>query len=293
MRQLINTFLDEMLAQGGSPNTVRTYRSGLHLFAGTIGKPLAELASRDVHVWLMGIKGISPSRRHNIRCSLATFFDWCRRWDHIPEERDLMFRVGTIKRPRVARPWLTQRQVRKIMGEGCRKALRGFLRLKTMAFIRFISFTSWRLNEVLSMRWQDIDYERGCISYKQKGGAADIYPIDDKIEALLKEYRAQYDKWMKRGRRKGTRNVAWCEKNDYVFPSKRGTKWTKAYYPVRAAGEAVGIELKPSYYRQALKNIELAMNGADDGEDSLFKVGQSEQEDAEAISEEDAEEVMA
>lgn len=68
---------------------------------------------------------------------------------------------------------------------------------------------------------------------------------------------------------------------------------SEVYCALKFGRRAVGIELKPSYYRQALKNIELAMNGADDGEDSLFKVGQSEQEDAEAISEEDAEEVMA
>ena len=57
-------------------------------------------------------------------------------------------------------------------------------------------------------------------------------------------------------------------------------------------GEEYAPDLRKAFDK-ALKNIELAMNGADDGEDSLFKVGQSEQEDAEAISEEDAEEVMA
>lgn len=264
MKNLIVTFLDEMLAQGKSPNTVRTYRSGLYRFASEIGKPLAALTSRDVHVWLMGLKGISPARRHNIRCSLATFFDWCRRWDHIPEEHDIMFRVAKIKRKDVEKRWLTQAQVRKVIFTGCRKALRGFLRVKTRSLIHFLAVTSWRLNEALSLRWSDIDSERGCIAYKQKGGGADVYPINPMLADVLREYRRNFDKWQKRARRRKLGSPAACAKNDYVFPARTGRKWLHAYDAIRAAGEAVGIKVNPHMFRRSF-----AQWAIDDGIDLM------------------------
>jgi integrase len=264
MKDLINTFLDEQLAQGRSSNTVRTYRSGLYLFARDIKKPVEALSSRDVHVWLMGLK-ISPWRRHNIRCALSTYFDWCRRWGYIPEEKDIMFRVGTVKRPKVMKPWLTQRQVRKVLNHGCRKALRGFLRTKTYYLIKFISLTSWRLNEALSLRWHDIDWEKGCITYKQKGGDADIYPIDADISELFREYRGYFDRWLKKAERKGCNNAKECAKHDYVFPSKRGRKWYKAYYAVRASGAAVGIKVHPHMLRHSFAQWFMDSGGGVDG----------------------------
>ena len=71
MKDLIDKFLAEMLAQGGSEKTVPTHRSSLYRFAREIGKPLAEITSRDVQVWLMGIPHIGRCRRHNIRCALV------------------------------------------------------------------------------------------------------------------------------------------------------------------------------------------------------------------------------
>lgn len=251
MRELIDTFLDEMLAQGKSPNTVRTYRSGLCQFAREIGKPLAEIASRDIHVWLMGIKNISPARRHNIRCSLAAFFDWCRRWEYIPGDRDLMFRVGAVKRPETRKPWLTERQVRKVIAEGCRKGLKGFLCVKTQSLIRFMALTSWRLNEALSLRWRDIDFDRSCMVYKQKGGSSDVYPLDHAIIATLKEYRRHFDRWQKRARRRKLGSPAQCSKYDYVFPARTGKKWTHAYDAIRSAGDAVGIRVHPHMLRRS------------------------------------------
>ncbi|MEI6634768.1 MAG: site-specific integrase [Chlamydiota bacterium] len=265
MKALIDTFLDEMLAQGRSVNTVRTYRSGLLRFAREIGKPIAEIASRDVHVWLMGLKGISPARRHNIRCSLATFFDWCRRWDHIPEERDIMFRVGKIKRQETVKRWLTQAQVRKIQMVGCQKALRGFLRFKTQAVIRFMALTSWRLNEALSLRWTDIEFERAYMSYKLKGGSSDTYPLDGDIIALLRDYRKQYDRWQKRALRRKLKSVQECARHGYVFPARTGKKWLHAYDAVRAAGAAIGIKVHPHMLRRSFAQWYMDTGGQVDG----------------------------
>lgn len=264
MNQLIDTFLDEMLAQGKSPNTVRTYRSALVRFAGEIGKCLPDLSSRDIQVWLMGLKGISPARRHNIRASLASFFRWCRRWQHLPEDRDLMFKVDRIKRVETEKRWLTQAQVRKIIFAGCRRALHGFLRAKTQSIMHFMAITSWRLNEALSMRWRDIDTERGCISYKLKGGGSDEYPIDASLSEVMREYRRHFDKWQKRAKRRKLGSVAECAKHDYVFPARTGKKWLHAYDAIRAAGEAVGIKVHPHMLRRSF-----AQWAIDDGVDLL------------------------
>jgi integrase/recombinase XerD len=137
------------------------------------------------------------------------------------------------------------------MRDGCRRALRGFLRVKTQALIRFLAFTSWRLNEALSLRWGDIDFKRGCITYRQKGGEETIYPLDANLEAFIMDYRSHIDRWQEAARRKKLRSPSECAKHDYVFPARTGRKWHHAYDAIRSSGKAVGIRIYPHMLRRS------------------------------------------
>jgi integrase len=251
MRDVIDKFLSEMLAQGRSPKTASTYRSGLYRFANEIGKPLGELQSRDIQEWLMGLSGIGPCRRHNIRCALSSFFAWCRRWEYLPVDKDIMFQVGNIKRPEKVMPWLSKVEVKKVAEKGCSKALKGFLKWKARALIKFLALTSMRLNEALTLRWNHIHYDKGYIDYTMKGGKQDIYALDNQLVELLKDYREKYDHWQRMAQRKKLNSTVECAKYDYVFPARTGKKWHHAYDAIRRAGEAVGVRIHPHMLRHS------------------------------------------
>jgi integrase/recombinase XerD len=265
VKQLIDTFLSEILAEGKSEKTVATYRSGLYRFAREIGKPLPSLSARDIQIWLMGLKGISPFWRHDIRCALSGFFNWCRRWDYLPAEFDIMFKVGRIKRPEIIKPWLTQAQVRKVAETGCAKALHGFLRWKTRALIKFIAWTSLRIDEALTLRWRDVYYDKGYIIVHLKGNRQVTYPIDNDIVSVLREYRVHFDRWQKTARRKKCRSVSECAKHDYIFPAKTGRKWYHAYEAMKKTGNAVGINIHPHKLRHSVAQWYIEGGGGIEG----------------------------
>jgi hypothetical protein len=45
---------------------------------------------------------------------------------------------------------------------------------------------------------------------------------------------------------------------------------SEVYVPVRMGRRAIGIELKESYYRQAVKNVEAASKEDDSGEEAML-----------------------
>jgi hypothetical protein len=45
---------------------------------------------------------------------------------------------------------------------------------------------------------------------------------------------------------------------------------SEVYGAVRSGRRGIGIELKPSYYRQAAKNVRIAAEGSDEEQGDLF-----------------------
>jgi DNA modification methylase len=74
--------------------------------------------------------------------------------------------------------------------------------------------------------------------------------------------------------------ILWSNPDETILTPFMGVG-SEVYGPLRLGRKAIGIELKPSYYRQALKNIEYALKPRLDNQDELeFAVGTDEGSEA-------------
>lgn len=104
-------------------------------------------------------------------------------------------------------------------------------------------YSHWIWRQYASAFWDDVRLDR-VLPYREARDAEDekhVHPLQlDVIDRAL---------------------VLWSNSGDTVLTPFMGVG-SEVYAAVRAGRRAVGIELKPSYYRQALRNIECAETDA-------------------------------
>lgn len=74
------------------------------------------------------------------------------------------------------------------------------------AIMKLALFTGMRRSELLKLKWQDIDFERGFITIRNpKGGRDEVVPMNDDAKAVLKSITRSKRSWVFPGRGKGHR----------------------------------------------------------------------------------------
>jgi DNA modification methylase len=119
-------------------------------------------------------------------------------------------------------------------------------------------FSHWIWRQYASAFWDDIRIGR-VLPYREARESEDekhVHPLQlDVIDRVL---------------------TLWSNPGETVLTPFMGVG-SEVYGAVCAGRRGIGIELKPSYYRQAVKNVELAAAGKrDDEQQSLFEVAQDE-----------------
>lgn len=98
---------------------------------------------------------------------------------------------------------------------------------KHKCILFLLYYAGLRLSEVISLRWQDIDFERGIIHVRiAKGEHERVVFLHEKVVHLLKKWNAEN------------------EPNDIVFISERGNKYNKRTIQliVKHVGKKAGIQ---------------------------------------------------
>ncbi len=117
-----------------------------------------------------------------LRC-LGAFFGWCEKRGYLPAGSNPARHVQKYReRPRER--FLSQRELARL-GRALRAAERSGINPYAVAAIRLLVLTGARLNEVLTLRWQDVDLAAGCARLADSKTGAKSLRLPAPARALL------------------------------------------------------------------------------------------------------------
>ena len=168
----ISTYLTAIEVEGKTQNTVLSYRASLEDFrrvGDRLGLPseLEAYSVEHVYRFLGDLKerGASPAYRHRRHREVKTFFSWCRRMEYVTA--NVFAKVPLVKLDQQIRPPFSPDEIQRLLGSLDQTDLPG---CRNHALILFLLDTGVRVSECVSIRLDDVDWERlgGCWCARQR-----------------------------------------------------------------------------------------------------------------------------
>jgi integrase len=181
--EVIGRFLSEHVDGKTKPVTAKEYRRTLDLYvsANLRRRPLAEIIRADITKLHHDMKD-TPSQANRLLAVLSKLFNWSEKQGLRPDGTNPCRHVERYAEGKRER-FLSPQELVKLS-----TALTSDTRTYSVAAIRLLLFTGARLNEILSAKWDWVDFERGTIRLPDsKTGAKTLYlnaPALAVIEAL-------------------------------------------------------------------------------------------------------------
>ena len=158
----ISTYLTAIEVEGKTQNTVLSYRASLEDFrrvGDRLGLPgeLEAYSVEHVYRFLGDLKerGASPAYRHRRHREVKTFFSWCRRMEYVTA--NVFAKVPLVKLDQQIRPPFSPDEIQRLLGSLDQTDLPG---CRNHALILFLLDTGVRVSECVSVRLEDVDWER-------------------------------------------------------------------------------------------------------------------------------------
>ena len=161
------------------------------LFLFTRVKNLGEITTADVRTFLYELKEKrlwSPRTFKNNRQYLMSFFEYCRTHEFIKENP--VSKINKPKLPKTLPRFLTKEQIHSVLFHTEFFEWRyNIERTRNTAILATFLFTGMRLNELINLRIEDIDFAVDEIHVKcGKGKKERIVPIHPKLTTILQKY---------------------------------------------------------------------------------------------------------
>ena len=166
--------------EGMSPESIRTYKCYLDDFFLTIDKPLDEITTNDIRIYLYGLtqKGNTNRTIDGKRIVFHTFLDWCRQEGYIPSNP--CDRIRPIKYEVKPRTPLTDLEL-EIVRDACND-------YRERALVELLYSTGCRVSELAILKKSDIDFRTKEVQLFGKGSKHRISYINARAEIALKKY---------------------------------------------------------------------------------------------------------
>ena len=199
-------YLNEHVAERCKPKTAEVYRSVIkrHIVPAFGDMPLAAVSRKQVTDLHYALRDV-PSTANQTVAVLSRLFTMAEAWDLIPEgaTNPCRFVVKYMERPRER--FLTEEELRRL-GQVLSKAKdEGGASAYAVAAIRLLLLTGCRRNEILSLRWADVDLDRGELSLADsKTGARSVCLSPAAVKVLTDLPRVRGNPWVIPGRKPGT-----------------------------------------------------------------------------------------
>lgn len=167
--------------EGISPKTLETYWGHLARFAKWVKKPIAELTTNDLRMYLFEYqqkRSISNRSLEGVRGCIATFFRWVAAEGYIPS--DPACNLKAIKyeiKPRQALDQIELEYIRR----ACRTP-------RETAIIEVLYSTGCRVSELSRVKLGDINWHTGEVQLLGKGNKYRVSYINAKAEVAIREY---------------------------------------------------------------------------------------------------------
>lgn len=178
---LINAFLDAKKLEGCSDKTVYHYRRKIIRMIESVNVPADEITVYHLRSHLMSERerGISERTLAGDRHTYSSFFGWLHKEKMIQENPCL--NLGSIKYTKKVLFPFSSVEIERIK-EVCHTD-------RDKAMVSFLLSTGCRVSEVVSLDYEDIDFQEMEVKVLGKGNKERIVFIDDITAMLLKRYK--------------------------------------------------------------------------------------------------------
>ncbi len=151
--------------------------------------PIEKVARQDVARLHFDLRD-KPYAANKTLAVLSKFFNWCEKYGHRPDHTNPCRHVEKYRE--VPRQRFLSSEEQRRLGDALNKAERdGLVSPYAIRALKLLSLTGARLREILDLKWEYIDFERGVIELpSSKNGAKTIYlnpTATDVIESSPKQ----------------------------------------------------------------------------------------------------------
>jgi integrase len=160
---VLEQFMAEHVRPKLKPSTAREYErtSGLYIEPRLGRRPVGEVTRQDIAKLHHELASI-PYQANRTLALLSKFFNWTERHGLRPDGSNPCRHVEKYREPR--REHFLGQADRARLGDALREAEHNkSCTTWAIAAIRLLTLTGARLNEVLTLRWEDVSEEHGCL----------------------------------------------------------------------------------------------------------------------------------
>lgn len=171
--------------EGMSPKSLLTYKCNLDDFFRTVSKPLEQITTNDIRIYLYKLseKGNSNRTIDGKRLIIHTFMDWCVKEDYLM--RNPCSRINPIKFEVKPREPLNDIEL-ELVRDACKD-------YREKALIELFYSTGCRVSEMVVLKKSDIYFQTKEVHLFGKGSKHRISYINARAEVALKKYWASME----------------------------------------------------------------------------------------------------
>jgi len=249
----IERYLRYHKAAGNSPKTIKWHETSLTQFAAFLSTEnhsgaLDDLCADDLRGYIAQLqdRGLAQSSVATKARSMKAWGKWLVLEEYI--SRDPFARVQQPRVDDTPQPTFTPEEVDRLL-LACRSE-QTRTGLRDIAMLVLLFSTGLRASEVVGLRVEDIDWDKGIITVQRgKGGKLRVVPLGRKVERVLQKY-------LDSPRRRAKPGVA------TLFITYYGEAFTydTLYQAVKARGLTAGVEVNPHKFRHSCA-IQYLRNG--------------------------------
>ena len=208
-------YLKEYAEEHCKANTVRAYRQRAekHIVPAMGKLPLSRVRREDVRDLHYTMRA-TPAMANRTLDLLSRMFNMAESWGLMPEGRNPCRRQKKYREQPRER-FLTAAEFRRLGRALDEAEAVGAVPVHAAAAIRLLMLTGCRKNEIMTLRWRDVDLEAMELHLEEaKTGARTVSLSPEAVQVLAGIPRAEGNPWVIQGRKKGERlcfiDRHWC-----------------------------------------------------------------------------------
>ena len=185
VNRLIDQFLDEHVESKQKSRTAKEYRRLFDkLIRPSIGQLQVEAVTRSEIAWLHHDLRATPYQANRVLAVLSKLFNWAERHGHRPDGSNPCRHVEKFKE--VKRERFLSRSEMSRLGAVLIKAEQDGSEMPSVVHaIRLLIFSGARLNEILTLKWSEVDFERNCLRLSDSKTGAKVIHLNAPALELL------------------------------------------------------------------------------------------------------------
>ena len=178
---LLNVFIAAKRIEGCSEKSLKYYDSTIRLMFTTADKPIREITTDDLRVYLANYQNKRNSSKvtiDNIRRIFSSFFGWLEDEDYVLKSP--VRRIRKIKTEKTIKETFTDEGL-ELLRDSCEE-------IRDLAMIDLLASTGMRVGELVLLNSEDINFhERECVVFG-KGSSERVVYFDARTKVHLQNY---------------------------------------------------------------------------------------------------------